>query len=478
MDITNLKKIYFVGIGGIAMSAVAGLARQAGYEVEGSDSSEIYSPSKEVLEDEGITYFHGYDSSHIQNAQADLYVLSAGEGEQNPEVKYILEHGLARCGFPELAYELTKERLRVVVAGTHGKSTTSGLIGHLLKGLDDSAFMVGGVLQNYGSNFHSGQGHYFVFEGDEYKSEFDDPTPKFHYYKPDILVLTNLEWDHPDLFPTFEAMQEEFRQLINNMPADGLIVYNADDEHVVKLVHESNVSSVSFGLDDAADFWAEQLDFGPEFTEIKVKNKFTKDQLSQALGLLEEYKIQLPGKINVYNALAAIAMLRALGFSPNTFSLDLLTYKGIKRRFEDVGRRNGVTFINDYAHHPTAVKETLEAARLRYPQAALWAVFEPHTFSRTKALLNELSLSFKAADQVLLANIYPAREKASDAGITSEQVLAEVQKQHPHVRLMANKQEAIATLNAETKPGDVVVVMAVGNFNRLAYDMVEQKNDN
>ena len=171
-------KIYFVGIGGIAMSAAAGIAKQLGYEVSGSDSTEVYSPSKDVLDREKIPFEVGYRAERVEQSKADLYVLSAGEGLQNPEVKYIVDHGLRHCSFAELLTELTKDSLRIVVAGTHGKSTTTGLVGHLLKNLDDSSFVTGGVLQNYGSNFHWGDGHYIVFEGDEYKSEFDDPTPK------------------------------------------------------------------------------------------------------------------------------------------------------------------------------------------------------------------------------------------------------------------------------------------------------------
>ncbi len=164
-----------------------------------------------------------------------------------------------------------------MIAGTHGKSTTTGLIGHLFKNVDDSSFVTGAVLQNYNSNFYSGQGHYFILEGDEYKEEFDNPTPKFHYFKPDILVLTNLEYDHPDLYESFEALQEEFRLLIEKMPEDGLIIYNADDITISRLVHESNISTVSFGIDNEADYKAEQIQYGADFTSIEVMNKFSKN---------------------------------------------------------------------------------------------------------------------------------------------------------------------------------------------------------
>ncbi len=489
INLDAIKTIYFVGIGGIAMSAVACIAKEMGYEVVGSDSQDVYSPAKDVIDEADLNYFIGYNQENIKNSKADLYVLSAGEGLENPEVKYILDSDLPYVGFVELMYELSKDYLRVVVTGTHGKSTTAGLLGSVLKGLDDSSFLTGGVLQNSGKNFHLGTGHYFVFEGDEYKNLFNDPTPKFHFYKPDILVLTNLEYDHPDLFSSFQDLQNEFEQLIANLPEDGLLVYNADDANLVKLAEKTEVAKVSFGVDNTADFKVEQIKYGREYTEIEVFNKFSNNISSALLGQTEQYKIQLPGKLNVYNALAVSATLRALGFKQADIQLDLLVYQGIKRRFELIGVKNQITVIDDYAHHPTAVRETLSATRLRYfplppntqhltPSPKLWAVFEPHTFSRTKATLADLVKSFELADEVLIAEIYPAREKVADANITSAQVIdaiinqqSAISKQQT-VRRVKDQQEALQILKKELKPGDVVIIMAVGNFNRLGYELI------
>lgn len=468
-------KIYFIGIGGIGMSAAANLAHESGYVVSGSDSSQIYSPAKEVLEDNDIPYYIGYKKEQVESAFADLYILSAGETELNPEVAYVVANNLPKCGFAELLYELSKDCLRLVVTGTHGKSTTSGLIGHVLKNLDNSSFLVGAVLQNYNSNFHSGNGHYFVFEGDEYKNLYDDPTPKFHYYKPDILVLNNLEHDHPDIFPDFEDLKKEFEYLISNMPEDGLIVYNADNEVLVKLIHQTNVTAVSFALENEADFKVENIEFA-DYTSISIKNRFAKKQNGNLQAIFEpyeNYKIQLPGKINVYNSVAAIATLRTLGFKQEDLALEILSYAGVKRRFEIVGKKNGIVVIDDYAHHPTAVKETLDAAKIKYPEAKVWAVFEPHTFSRTKSTLDLLVKSFDSADQVLISEIYPAREKVSEANITSEHVVESVSKFHKNVRLVKTKDEAKDIIKKQAQPGDVVIVMAVGSFYKLAYELIE-----
>lgn len=493
IDWEKINKIYFIGIGGIAMSAAACIAKQAGFEVGGSDSKDVYSPAKDVIDAASLVYHTGYNASHPKNAKADLYVLSAGEGLENPEVKYIVENELQRAGFPELLYELSNDNLRIVVTGTHGKTTTAGLLGHILKNRDDSSFLAGGVLQNYGKNFSKGDGHYFVFEGDEYKTQFDDLTPKFHYYKPDILILTNLEYDHPDLFGSFDDLAREFEQLIANLPQDGLLVYNSDDANLSRLAHNTEVASVSFGIDNEADYKVEQTKYDKDYTTFEISNKFSKNISSHFLGQTEEYKIQLPGRMNVYNALAVVATLSALGFQQDQIQLDLLSYKGIKRRFEVVGIKNGVTIIDDYAHHPTAVRETLDAARLRFfpsPSAReikgecvkdnkgrLWAVFEPHTFSRTKATLPELARAFDSADQVLISEIYPAREKISEATISSKEVINAIKAHnskfliHNSIRLVENKLEALNILKNELKSSDVVIIMAVGDFNRLAYEL-------
>lgn len=467
INLETVRSIYFIGIGGVGMSAAAGIASQLGYEVSGSDSKALYEPAKSVLDDNGISYIAGYNEENISAAPADLYIASSGEGVKNPEVAYLLEQDTSIHSFSELLAALSAEKLRIVVAGTHGKSTTTGLLGKTLQTIDDSSFMTGAVLQHDETNFHVGEGHYFVFEGDEYKALHDDPTPKFHQYNADILLLTNLEFDHPDIFSTFEEMQDEFRQLIANMPTDGLVVYNADSVALAQLLHESNVGQVSFGLNNAADFTASNIVSNPQGTVFDIIWK--KDT---AQPLTESYRINLFGEMNVYNALGVIATLRTLGFSEEQVQDGLESYFGVKRRFELIGEKNGVTVFDDYAHHPTAVSETLKAARMKYPDRKIWAVFEPHTFSRTQATLEELPKAFSQADEVLIAEIYPAREQKTKHSISGDQVVAEIAKHHEHVRLVTDKQEALSILKTELQPQNIVIVMAVGDFNLLAHDLM------
>ncbi len=466
MNLDKVHSIYFVGIGGIAMSAAAGLARDLQFEVSGSDSNAIYAPAKDVLDKFEIPYTVGYNKNNIEDAKADLYIVSAGEGPENPEVSYLEEQEIPYYSFSELLGELAQDKLRIVVAGTNGKSTTAGLLGHVMSDLDDSSFMTGAVLQQYGSNFHSGSGHYFVFEGDEYKALASDPTPKFHFYRPDILVLTNLEYDHPDMYHSLDEIRDEFRLLIANLPEDGLIIYNADDPNLAPLVHESNVASFSYGIANSADYAVSDIVFNQKTTSFNVNNARWEKP--------EQYEIALAGQLNIYNALGPIALLRSLGFSRDQIHPVIQTYWGVKRRFEFVGNRGGVDVYDDYAHFPTAVAETLAAAKTRYPNGRIIAVFEPHTYSRTEMTLPDLAKSFSAADKVYIAEIYPAREVKNDASITAEQVVKEIKDNQPNVEVVADKTEALAKLKNELKPGDAVIIMAVGSFNTLAYDLMEQ----
>jgi UDP-N-acetylmuramate--alanine ligase len=232
-------------------------------------------------------------------------------------------------------------------------------------------------------------------------------------------------------------------------------------------MHESNVGQVSFALKNPADFQATNIVSGPDGTVFDVEWKKGDKEPE-----VESYRINLFGEMNVYNALGVIAVLRTLGFSEDQVQDGLSSYYGVKRRFELIGERDGITIYDDYAHHPTAVAETLRAARMKYPDRRIWAVFEPHTFSRTQATLADLATAFEPADEVLLAEIYPAREKKTEHSITGVQVVQEIAKHHKNIRLVADKEAALGLLKAELKPQDVVIIMAVGNFNLLAKDLI------
>lgn len=468
MDNLSLQpgdKLYFVGIAGVGMSATAALARLAGLEVSGSDHG-VYEPSLSVLNSQKIYFFNSYEASHVETANATAYVLSSREDEQNPEVAWLLANDKKIVSFPEVLASLADDKIRLVVGGTHGKSTTSAWLGYVLKALEDSSFMVGAVLAQYPTNFYGGGGHYFIFEGDEYKSLFNDPTPKMKYYNADVLVLNNLELDHPDLYASIDELKDEFADCIHSLPDDGFVVYNADSADLSQVVYPAGKRSFSFGVENNADVKLLSHEVKSGYTEISVEVKLDPENPKT-----EQYRLALPGLYNVYNALAVITTLRALGFQVEHIAPHLESFLGVKRRFERLEDSKELVVIDDYAHHPTAVRATLEAVKEFYPGRRVWAVFEPHTFSRTEKLLEDLAASFQGSDEVLLAPIYGAQDPAKETHVTNESLLAAVKHNHMHARSVSGRDEVVSILKAEVKKGDVIVVMSVGSFNTVAWEI-------
>ncbi|MBU6447583.1 hypothetical protein KGQ24_01935 [Patescibacteria group bacterium] len=432
IDFKDVKKIYFVGIGGIGMSACAGLASAQGYDVSGSDSKDIYDPSKSVLDDHGIKYFIGYDSNNFQGA--DLLVSTAAEDDQNPEVAKAKSMGIPVIGYPELLNWLAKDKKQIVVVGTHGKGTTSGLLGFALQKLEDSGFFVGAVLSDLKTNFYWGNGPHFVIEGDEYKTSSDDKTPKFMYYRPNVLLINNIEFDHPDIYPDIKAFKKPFAELIEKLGKSDVVVFNQDDK---------NASDIAYG--------------------------FTGKKIGFSAQARPEYK--LPGVAYAYDYSAAICVLQQLGYEYENVKNIIAEYSGVKRRYEIVYDAD-VTIIDDYAHHPTAVKATLEATREKYPGRRIVCFFEPHTYSRTQETLAQLKVAFAPADLVYIAEVYPAREQKQESSITGNDVVRAVSESHPNVYFVSDKQDALQKY--DLKKGDVVIVMAVGSFNTLSYDLARR----
>jgi UDP-N-acetylmuramate--L-alanine ligase len=464
-----MKRIYFVGIGGVGMSAVAGLAAAREWNVRGSDVSEVYEPALGVLARYQIAWTAGYAEENIQGcfdgANPDIVVASAAITESNPEIAYAKAHNIPVIPFPEALNEISEGLRQIVITGTHGKSTTSGLVGHALKALHDSSFMVGAVLTDYSSNFYAGSGTDIVIEGDEYFASDTDRRPKFMLYNPDVLLVNNIEFDHPDAFASIDEVLAAFAARIQAMPEGSVIVYNADDAFVQQVITGASVRTIGFGF-QTGDIQAQKpqlLESG--MFEIAVTLPDGKQLSIQSL---------FPGMSYAYDFLAGFAAVLAAypHTDPELLQEVFAHYHGVKRRFEVISHDpRGPVIIDDYAHHPTAVRQTLEAARMKYPDRRIVCFFEPHTYSRTKETLPQLANAFDAADVAYIAEIYPAREQRLPSSITGREVVAKVQKHSPHVQYIANKQDALDAYLKITEPNDVVLVMAVGAFNRLAYEL-------
>jgi UDP-N-acetylmuramate: L-alanyl-gamma-D-glutamyl-meso-diaminopimelate ligase len=464
MNLQNIKKIYFIGIGGIGMSAVAGIAKAKGFDVSGSDATDIYQPSKGILDQFNISYKIGYAAENFQGA--DLVVVTPAVDRSNSEVAKAIALGIPIIGFAELLGVLTEDKKRIVVVGTHGKGTTSGLISHALKNLEDSGFFVGAVLNNLNTNFYFGKGKNFVIEGDEYKSAYNNTSPKFSYYSPDILLINNIEFDHPDLYPTLEAFKKPFAQLAEQMDQDGLIIYNQDDKNVREVIKNAKAKKLGFGFTKGAEI----LSTKPELDSTNPKNYF-KLRISWE-GQEYVFETRFPGMPYAYDNLAAITVLFSLGYKAQQLQKIVEEYAGVKRRYEII-EEGDITIIDDYAHHPTAVQQTLEATRQKYPNRRIICFFEPHTYSRTRETLSELETAFNSADLVYLAEVYPAREQKLPSSITGSEVVEKIAEHQPNVEYVKDKSDALEKFRSQVKKGDVIVVMAVGSFNTLVYDLKE-----
>ena len=440
--------VHIVGIGGIGMSAIARvLLERGGYRVSGSDRS--LSEVGRALARLGAQVYDGHRAGQIGDADV-LFVSSAIPGD-NVEVQAARARGIPVVARPQVLAWLTAPYQTIAVAGTHGKTTTTAMIAQLLlrAGLDPT-FIVGGVLPGLDTNARAGQGPHFVIEADEY-----DRT--FLALRPSVAVITNIELDHPDCYPTFAEVQAAFRAFVAGVVPAGLVVACSDDQGARALLADlpQGRRAIRYGLEGPCDLSAADLcnnGSGYGFELVAAGERQGRLQL------------EVPGLHNVRNALAALAVARELGIAGAVAREVLASYQGVGRRFELKGEAHGVTVVDDYAHHPTEIRATLAAARARFGERPIWAVFQPHTFSRTQALLEEYRQSFREADHVLITPIYAARER-DDHSISAADLVRGVD--HSDMRSVPDLEAATEVLVRGVQAGDVVVVMGAGDSYRV-----------
>ena len=450
--------IHLVGIGGIGLSAIAKVLLEEGYRVSGSDLK--LSPITDALAELGATIYEGHRPENVGDAQ--LVIVSSAIPPDNPEVVEARRRGIPVVKRDWMLGEMTRGRYTIAVAGSHGKTTITAMLAFVLTELGlDPSFIVGGILQNLGTNAKAGKGEYFVIEADEYDRAFLG-------LRPNIAVVTNIEMDHPDCYPRVEEMVEAFRKFVNLVPDGGCIVGCGDEGRVRELLEARNWKLeagrvVTYGLRESVDWRA--VDIRPN--ELGG-NDFVALHDGRAVG---EFSLQIPGLHNVQNALAAIAVAHRLGLDLKGVAETLRNFQGTKRRFEVKGEVKGVIVIDDYAHHPTQIRTTLRAARERYPNRTIWAVFQPHTYSRTKALLNDFAASFADADHVVVTDIYPARE-FDTLGVSAAEIVAHMS--HPDARYIADLDEVVAYLLPRLQPGDVLLTLGAGDGYKVGEGVLSK----
>lgn len=452
--------IHIVGIGGAGMSAIARVLLGRGYRVSGSDMQA--NEQTAALAGDGVTIFSGHAPDHIDGAA--LVVVSSAVPPTNPEWTAALERGLPVLKRADLLGALMQDAIGIAVAGSHGKTTTSGMIAHILLAVGlDPTVILGGTLPELGGNGRHGDGPYFVIEADEYDYMFLG-------LRPEVAVITNVEHDHPDLFPTADAYRAAFRRFAELLPANGRLIICADDPGAVALLAElrgRGVEVTTYGLGDSDA--GEQ----PVIRALDIRpnqiggSDFVVEMDGQTIGLA---RIGVPGLHNIRNALAALVVALDLQIEFAQACRALAGFGGVQRRFQVVGEVGGVTVVDDYAHHPTEIRATLAAARRRYPGRRLWAIWQPHTFSRTRLLLSEFAESFAQADRVIALDIYRSRE-AIDPTLTTAAVVERMG--HPNAVYIPDRRDAADYLLERVRPDDIVLTLGAGDGDAIGRWVLE-----
>lgn len=464
----KIQSIHLIGICGTGMGTLAAMLQEAGYLVQGSDEN-VYPPMSTFLASRGIQIKQGYRAENL-DPPPDLVVVGNVVRRENPEAVATLEQGLTYCSMPQALHRFFLNSSKsLVAAGTHGKTTTAALLVWLLTvaGMDPGC-LVGGLMANFQQSYRLGKGTYFVVEGDEYDTAFFDKGPKFLHYEPKICVLTSVEFDHADIFPNLEAVENAFSRLVQSIPQDGLLIANYDDPGASRLSQEALCRLVTYGLQKPAHFMVEMAEYGVGATRFRV---------SGPQGFKAGFNSPLAGAHNLSNTMAMVALAHELGLDPRTIQQALDTFSGVRRRQEVRGEPGEVTVIDDYAHHPTAVQATLEALRPFYGGRRLWAIFEPRTNSSKRRVFQErYATVFDGADLVLIKEPPGLDRIAPEERLSAQQLVADIGARGVEAHYFSDVDEILPFILSRVQRGDVLLVMSTGSFDNLIDRLLEGLN--
>jgi UDP-N-acetylmuramate: L-alanyl-gamma-D-glutamyl-meso-diaminopimelate ligase len=461
--------VHFVAIAGTGMGSLAGLMKARGFEVTGSDTG-VYPPMSTALARWGIPVQEGFAAEHVLARRPDLVVVGNAVRPDNPEARAALGAGLRVLSFPDALYEhAIRGRHSVVVAGTHGKTTTTSLVATLLYETGrDPSFLVGGIAANFDGSFREGAGDHFVVEGDEYDTVFFDKTPKFLHYHARTLLLTSVEFDHADIYRDLAHVKSAFRSLVEGLPADGTLVAALADPNVAEVAAAAPCRSLGYGAGEAAEAagvaWLGR--------RLEATGEGTRFELVSPGGVRSSAFVAAHGRINVENAVGALAALSALGVPLAEALAALPRFRGVKRRQELRGEVRGVTVLDDFAHHPTAVRETLAGLKAGYAGRPLVAVFEPRSnTSRRSVFQRDYAAAFDAADRIVVACVPAAPVYSATGEVTelfsAEQLAADLRARGKDAVALEGVDAIVARLAESCRPGDVVVTLSNGSFGGI-----------
>ncbi len=462
-DSAAIRKVHLVAIGGTGMGSLACLLREAGYAVTGSDHA-LYPPMSDILAGAGIAVREGFDPSHI-DADVDLVVIGNAVSRANVEAVAATERGLRLASFPSALEDLfLPSRHPVVVAGTHGKTTTTSMTAWLLESAGLSpGFLIGGSPANFGSGARLGSGAPFVIEGDEYDTAYFDKGPKFLHYRPRTAIIGNVEFDHADIYADLEAVLRAFESFARLVPADGRLLLHEADPHTPRLAAAASARVETVGRGASADWRIVHEAGGAAGTSFQVVRP------AWAGGdRLGPFVLSLAGQHNVTNATFAIAACHSFPIAGEKLVAGLARFEGVKRRLEVVGEARGVTVIDDFAHHPTAVTATLGALRGRYPGSRVWVVFEPRSATSRRAVFQEgFARAFAGADRVVLAPLWEPHKIPEGERLDVARMVSDIEGAGTRATAPGGVDEIVAEVAGEARRGDVITVLSSGGFGGI-----------
>ena len=468
MNDHNVNSIYLIGIGGAAMAPLAGMLAERGYAVSGSDTG-VYPPASTLLEKLRITWKNGFRETNLA-PRPDLVVIGNAISRGNPELEFVLDNKIAYRSLPEMIKEFfLPGHDSLVVTGTHGKTTTTSLLAWVLHVAGHRPdFLIGGVAENFGKSYGLGGGREFIIEGDEYDSAFFDKGPKFLHYRPDDLIITSLEFDHADIYADLAAIELQFRRLVNLVPRRGRIVCWGESATVRGVVSQAFCPVETYGFGGENLWIAGDLEFRDDATHFRVARKAE-----------ERARVELPlvGRHNVLNALAALAIADGRGIPRRAIEEALRTFRGVARRMQNRGEAGGVTIVDDFAHHPTAIRATIEAARTRWPRRRLWVAFEPRSNTmRRRIFEDDLAAALATADGAVLGPVNRAQLLSEGERLSPERVVKIVRAAGRRAEALNSAGEIADFLAGELREGDVMLVLSNGSFDGLCDKLLARLN--
>jgi UDP-N-acetylmuramate: L-alanyl-gamma-D-glutamyl-meso-diaminopimelate ligase len=452
------------GIGGSAMTPLAGMLVASGHRVTGSDAG-VYPPASTLLERLGIGWKNGFDAANLEPAP-DIVVIGNALSRGNPEVEAVLDDKIPYRSLPQTLEEFfLPGHDSLVVTGTHGKTTTTSMLSWILHHAGRHPnFLIGGVAENFGRSFGLGGGKEFVLEGDEYDSAFFDKAPKFLHYHPQEMILTSLEFDHADIYENLAAIELQFRRLVNLVPRSGRIVAWGESETVREVLQKAYCPVETYGFAPGVDWMA---------GDLEIRDGQTHFRISRGGKEVARIKMDLAGRHNVLNATAAAAIAYGRGVSGEAIASAMAEFRGVLRRLEIKGESSGVLVVDDFAHHPTAIRATIDAARHRWPGRKLWAVFEPRSNTmRRKVFEKNLAESLAAADAAVLGAVNRANLLSDNERMSPTRVLESITEAGKSAAGFETADEIAEYLSSETRPGDLVLVMSNGSFDGLCRKLL------